>query len=146
MISVLGPRAQQAPSTIGIVARKGEGELSDVAEAARRAAPRVTQGLGVTVSTAGAEGAPLVGGAPSQVAARLRSLMVELVVGQRVRWRGVADQGGVLELHTAPAADMSGALRVIATFGGASRELRLPIAGAVALPEHGFTFEGAFAS
>ena len=143
MLAVLGTRAAQAPSIVGITARMGDGELTDVAEAARRAAPLVTQGLGVTVSVVGAEGAPLVCGAPSQVAARLRSLMVELVVGQRVRWRGMADQGGVLEVRAVPAADMPGALRVVATYVGASRELRLPMAGAVALPEEAQSLEGA---
>jgi hypothetical protein len=108
-----------------------------VADVARRAGALVTQGLGVQLSTDGAEGAPLVCGSPTLAASQLRSLMVELVVSQRVRWRGAADGGGMLEVRAAPAEDAPAWLRVVVSFGGAARELRLPIAGATLLPRDG---------
>ena len=104
-----------------------------MADVARRAGTLVTQALGVTLSTREAEGAPLVSGAPSLVAAQLRSLMVELVIAQRARRRGAVAGEGMLEVRATPAEEAPESMRVQLTFGGAARELRLPLAGALAL-------------
>ena len=110
-----------------------EEELSEVADVARRAGALVSQTLGVTLSTRDADGAPLVSGAPSLVAARLRSLMVELVTAQRASWRGAAGGGGVLEVGASVEEEAPGQMRVQLSYGGAARELSLPVAAALAL-------------
>ena len=127
MLAILRGRAERA--SLGAA----DEELSEVADVARRAGALVSQTLGVTLSTRDADGAPLVCGAPSLVASRLRSLMVELVIAQRASWRGAADRGGVLEVRAAPAEEDPGSIRVQLSFGGAARELSLPVAAALAL-------------
>ena len=121
------PRRRSAP--LSPSHPSGE-KLCDVAEAARRAGALVTQALGVPLSTHDAEEAPLVCVAPEVLAAQLRSLMVELVIGQRARWRGAADGGAVLAVRAVPAERSPASLRVFLAFGGATRELTLPVAGA----------------
>ena len=108
-------------------------EICEVADLAQRAGALVTQALGVTLSTRDAESAPLVAGVPGTLTDRLRSLMVELVISQRVRWHGAADGGGMLEVRATPAEDQPASLRVLVSFCGAARELTLPVAAAQAI-------------
>src|SRR5688500_10591654 len=107
--------------------------VSEVAESARRAATLVTQALGVPVSTRQVEDAPLVTGAPETLTAELRTLMVQLVIGQRARWRGAHVGSELLEVNAAPVEDAPASLRVRLTFGDSAREVTVPIAGAQAL-------------
>ena len=101
-----------------------------MAEVAQRAGTLVTQALGVPLSTQDAHDAPLVCVAPELLTAQLRSLMVELVIGERTRWRGAADGSAVLAVRAMSAEQSPSSLRVLLTFGGATRELTVPVAGA----------------
>ncbi|HEU5316402.1 MAG TPA: hypothetical protein VFX49_09850 [Chloroflexota bacterium] len=135
MLSPYGERLMRTSFEAGPSLGTDKG-LSEVADVARRAGALVEQALGVRLDAAGAEGAPLVSGPTSRAVTELRSLMVGLVVSQRARWRGAADGGGVLGVRTEPVEGAPAWLRVVLAFGGATRELRLPIAGAM-MPEHG---------